>query len=608
MVGGDLSESSGDFALNAGLPLAVVYTAEEASSLVQQKPACRGVLVLTPDALARLSGSGLPLISLTEVLTDRRQAGIVARLRRLDRWVLAQIQGVPMLGTGGASAFRHDLYYLSAFVMGLSVALGRVGPWLVPENGGWVRFDDRQAVLDHFVRTIDVRDGGFRPSIGCPPLSWVVRAVGWLMTVLLSGRAVMVMTCRRYGLPNLAGMAPTHGLVPVEIRAAVGGWRDLAYSLRGWLKVFWGGTREWTVVAVPRRNKRLVDVLDRTWSRLPDPSLRQALEPYRNVVVTEAELTDGCVAHMENVLRRLQVRAVIAHSMRWSSEAALCQAAGQAGIPRLLFSHGSHPDAMSNTAFHPHTILADGLLVSRLADLGVVQSPVAARAAAKFMPAMPTLATRPIMWGYKPAPSATGSRRQPRILHAGTYKRLSGWRPWIYETSLEFVQGLVDLAEAVLQLDEVELVIRVREAPECSIATLRRLLPAHPRIQIKTDGTFLEDLADSDLLVSYASTTIEEALAAQRPVLLWGGSPRYRHLPARLQLPSPHDRDAVYAVDRAEDLPAMVSAILDAHRDKPLRQEETSHLVADCALPDAAEFLSLLRDGQVGRFLIQSGP
>lgn len=588
--------------------MAVVYSAAEARALVRLKPACRAVLALTPDAWVEMSAATVPVLSLGDVLGDRRQAAIVARLRRLDRWVLEQLRDLSDVGQGGASALRHDLYYLSAFALGIATALGRTGPWLIPDNDRWVCITDRQQALCRLVEMIGRADGGFRPSIGCPPLPWLVRIMGWLVTLLVAGRSALVVTCRRYGLPHLMGLAEQQGMVPVEVRSAIGGWRDLAYSLRGWLRGWRGGRREWTVVAVPRRNARLATALNALWRRLPDQSLRQALEPYRAKVTTEAELTDGSVADMARILKRLSVRAVVAHSARWSSEAALCQAAGQLGLTRLLFSHGSHPDMLTGPGAHPHAVLADGLLVSTLADLGVVQSPVAARAAAALMPAFPVLATRPIMWGYKSSPPPSGAARPRRILHAGTYKRLSGWRPWIYETSWEFAQGLVDLAQAVVGLDDVELVIRVREAPECSIATLRRLLPDHPRIRLKTDGAFLEDLAESDVLVSYASTTIEEALAARRPVLLWGGSPRYRHLPARLTPPRRGDRGAVYAVDAAGDLAAMLAAILQSHGDDPLTWEDIRDLVADPALPDAQAFLSLLSHGDVNRMLVQQEP
>ena len=84
----------------------------------------------------------------------------------------------------------------------------------------------------------------------------------------------------------------------------------------------------------------------------------------------------------------------------------------------------------------------------------------------------------------------------------------------------------------------------------------------------------MEDLAKANLLVSYASTTIEEALYAHRPVLLWGGSQRYKHLPARRENPTEHSRSAVYAPKSEEDLLPMLTTILECHAVKPLTDDE----------------------------------
>jgi hypothetical protein len=49
-------------------------------------------------------------------------------------------------------------------------------------------------------------------------------------------------------------------------------------------------------------------------------------------------------------------------------------------------------------------------------------------------------------------------------------------------------------------------------------------------IVIKSDGSFLDILKETDLLISFSSTTIEEALNNKIPVLQYGGNGRYAHL------------------------------------------------------------------------------
>ena len=65
--------------------------------------------------------------------------------------------------------------------------------------------------------------------------------------------------------------------------------------------------------------------------------------------------------------------------------------------------------------------------------------------------------------------------------------------------------------------------------------TVTKELSNYKNISIVTGGDFIEDLNNSDLLVSYSSTTIEEALNLRKPVLLYGGSNDYTHISKKFQ-------------------------------------------------------------------------
>ena len=179
-------------------------------------------------------------------------------------------------------------------------------------------------------------------------------------------------------------------------------------------------------------------------------------------------------------------------------------------------------------------------------------------------------------------------------MHAGTYKLWSKTRPWVFETSDEFVVGLVKLVQAVQQLENTKLIIRFRLFPECQIKSLKQLLPKSNCYEIKTSGAFMEDLAKTDLLVSYASTTIEEALYARRPVLLWGGSSRYLHIPAREMYPTENDRSAIYTPGTEKKLLPMLKSILNCHTGKPLTDDELKEHVWFENVPGKKEFIKQL--------------
>ena len=95
---------------------------------------------------------------------------------------------------------------------------------------------------------------------------------------------------------------------------------------------------------------------------------------------------------------------------------------------------------------------------------------------------------------------------------------------------------------------------------------LEALLPESNRFCISVDESFLDVLAISDLLVSFSSTTIEEAFQNLVPVLLYGGGGRYQHVKATDVVPNiPIKPSAVYSIRSKEFLSDGLVKILDAN-------------------------------------------
>ena len=97
------------------------------------------------------------------------------------------------------------------------------------------------------------------------------------------------------------------------------------------------------------------------------------------------------------------------------------------------------------------------------------------------------------------------------------------------------------------------------------------------------------------------ATTIEEALLARTPVLLWGPTERYRQLPARLDPPTADDRAAVYGVRSRDALGPMVQAILEAHAGRPLTDNEIADHVWPEGTPTLQDLAETIAAGGQGR-------
>jgi hypothetical protein len=173
------------------------------------------------------------------------------------------------------------------------------------------------------------------------------------------------------------------------------------------------------------------------------------------------------------------------------------------------------------------------------------------------------------------------------------------------QTSDELLHGIETLAAVVGEMAETSLVVRPKEKAECNAAILEALLPARRNVEFRRGGSFVRDLAEADLLVSYSSSTIEEALHQRTPVLLWGGGVDYRHLPAREDLPRPDDRAAVYVATSKASLEAMLTAIAAAHRGRPLQDDELGQHVWPSGTPDWRELARRLACGEAASLVDQ---
>jgi CDP-glycerol glycerophosphotransferase (TagB/SpsB family) len=120
-------------------------------------------------------------------------------------------------------------------------------------------------------------------------------------------------------------------------------------------------------------------------------------------------------------------------------------------------------------------------------------------------------------------------------------------------------------------------------------------------IHMREETSFAEDLAAADLLVTFSSTTLFDAIHARKPVLLWGGTDRYRRMPARTVLPTPSDRSAIYAVGRAADLGPMIAAILDAHAGRQLTDDEIRDYVWPEGTPTMTDLAEAIAAGDYRR-------
>lgn len=310
-------------------------------------------------------------------------------------------------------------------------------------------------------------------------------------------------------------------------------------------------------------------------------------EPYMENI---ARLALGYELAMPGQLSKLMPAIVSTDAINTGLRIAASHAARDLGAQVVLFNHASH----THQTEEPSKTVGD-----LWASLGRIYSDHATILAVRF-PAIAELIRELSPHGVKVVGIRQSGRlapvqnkRQFQITFAGNYVGENHHIPWMLETPDEFINGISELAQAVGQIPEAKLVIRLKpqnNKTEVNLAAIKQFVPNFPNVEISNKGSFKQALAETDLLVANISTTIDEALGAGRPVLLHSTSNRYHHLPGVTEPPTRNHRSAVYASGKTP-LVMLLRGIIDAHQNRPLSEAELSTYTWPDNTPDMDEFV-----------------
>jgi hypothetical protein len=277
---------------------------------------------------------------------------------------------------------------------------------------------------------------------------------------------------------------------------------------------------------------------------------------------------------MDRFIAMIRPKAFISNGNRADDEI-VAEICNKRGIPMVMISHGSHVRPRTEAEkieWGEHGMMLLRGPYNRLA----LQSPLAEEYLEEFPTQAFVLKTGPLVWGLPAGkvdrPEVLGRlfgkdgnyRDSKVIVHAGTPKTSKSLRFTVYETPDEYLKGIVELAEAVEALPGAVLIVKFRPSPDISADDIRSIVPFSGKVVLSIEEPFLDVLAVSDLLVSFSSTTIEEALQNRIPVLLYGGDGRYSHIPAFEVKggPVPVERCAAYHVSAPHELLPALKGIL----------------------------------------------
>lgn len=248
-------------------------------------------------------------------------------------------------------------------------------------------------------------------------------------------------------------------------------------------------------------------------------------------------------------------------------------------IPSLMITHGSHvppSDDAERYEWGEH----GRRLINAPYQCTALQSPLAEEFRQVFPSDSRGIRTGPLIWVKSEDRERSedlrrrmlGESKQDRVIvHAGTPKSRQNMRFHVYESSDEYIQSIQDLVEAVEKVPGTRLIVMFRPSPEISLNDLKTLVSFSGKAILSADAPLIDVLGFTDLLVSFSSTVVEEALLNHVPVLLYGAHGRYQHIKVSNDcFDSGNDLGAgpVYHVRKSSDLPDALQTILDGRENQ----------------------------------------
>jgi hypothetical protein len=252
------------------------------------------------------------------------------------------------------------------------------------------------------------------------------------------------------------------------------------------------------------------------------------------------------------------------------------------GFKALNISHGTHVPPNNQFERIENYRLATSV-ISNSYPYVAVQTPWAGKFLDYYKDRRQRLLTGPLLYSVTSPQhrlslrkEILGERQDMKIVvHAATQKGRHGMRFHITETLDEYIVTLSDIVHAVNASPNTHLLIRPHPICDLTEREFRLLLPHCERMSIISKGAFSKVLSAADVLVSYSSTCIEEAVQNGIPVVLYDQWQRYNHFNTpETTDPGGLKMQPAYYVTKKEILAETLNSVLKVFENKSLEHQE----------------------------------
>lgn len=424
------------------------------------------------------------------------------------------------------------------------------------------------------------------------PVRLGFRILTFLLDQLRKQQATVLITSRGYGLGRAAEqLKDVFPFLALTVEPNSGSFRFL---LRNFYRLFSKSDIDLPITAFISKSPGLEKKAARIRKGIDD-LIAQIQEKWQEQFVYEGvdltsyivyQLRTGIVHHLatlvylqtgvQTLLKRIKPGIVIS-PFSAGIYAIIGQVSRELNIPALMITHGSHLPPHGPVEEMEQQRLTRNLMLTPFYQYTAAQSPWAERHAAYFKGQQQVLNTGPVLFARTQPSLGNHLRRKlgvPEkaaiIVYAVAQRKRSSIWFHGYETEDEYLQDMKDLVLAINQMENTFLLLKLHPSSEFSDPDMRAFLPPCERLLVLNREPFDQVLSAASLLVSYGSTTIEEALLNRIPVVQYDRWARYCHIEAfncDANEPENWETDAIYYVTRPERLVRVLEHALD-HADE----------------------------------------
>ncbi|MCP5106811.1 MAG: hypothetical protein GY950_25735, partial [bacterium] len=167
-----------------------------------------------------------------------------------------------------------------------------------------------------------------------------------------------------------------------------------------------------------------------------------------------------------------------------------------------------------------------------------------------------------------------GNERTKIIVWAPSMKTRKSRRFYVLESIDELMSAMSDVFETVARMKDVHLVFRIHPGDAITKAEIYDLLSVPANVSVSDSGIFEDVVSAADLLISFSSTAVQEALINFIPIVLYDKWNRYNHLDAdEVKNGKPGKMSPVYYIHDRNDLSSSLEWILNEHTTKDVPPE-----------------------------------